>query len=343
MFSCPPGLQSGFQFGSSDMKLFDGAKIVSRSKEAKQPVIVVTLNYRGSLFGFLGGKEMKAAEAGNLGLQDQRLALRWVQKYVSNFRGDPTKVTLWGESASAISTALHMATNDGDNEGLFRAASMQSGAAIPITDIDDKAPQKEYNMLVDRVGCSASNDTLQCLREVPYKALRDFMLTTPGIFEYTSLALTWIPRIDGNFIKRAPTHSVKDGQVAKIPFVTGNTLDEATVFSLSVLNITTEKQFQHWFKATYLPVATADEMRTLSAMYPANLETGSFFESALQKALSPQFKRISAVQGDLSFQAPRRHFIQSLAGQQKAWSFLYARGSDIPVLGAFHGEDLLNI
>ncbi|KAG9036147.1 hypothetical protein FRB95_009721 [Tulasnella sp. JGI-2019a] len=227
------------------MKLFDGAKIVSRSKEAKQPVIVVTLNYRGSLFGFLGGKEMKAAEAGNLGLQDQRLALRWVQKYVSNFRGDPTKVTLWGESASAISTALHMATNDGDNEGLFRAASMQSGAAIPITDIDDKAPQKEYNMLVDRVGCSASNDTLQCLREVPYKALRDFMLTTPGIFEYTSLALTWIPRIDGNFIKRAPTHSVKDGQVAKIPFVTGNTLDEATVFSLSVLNITTEKQFQH--------------------------------------------------------------------------------------------------
>lgn len=54
----------------------------------------------------------------------ERLALRWIQKYVSSFGGDPQKVTLWGESAGAISAALQMTTNGGDTEGLFRAAFM---------------------------------------------------------------------------------------------------------------------------------------------------------------------------------------------------------------------------
>lgn len=53
------------------MKLFDGGKIVSRSLQTKEPVIVITVNYRGSLFGFLGGKEIKTAQEGNLGLQDR--------------------------------------------------------------------------------------------------------------------------------------------------------------------------------------------------------------------------------------------------------------------------------
>ncbi|KAG8890132.1 hypothetical protein FRB98_000860 [Tulasnella sp. 332] len=339
----PDGEDCGFQFGSTAMKLFDGGKIVSRSLETKQPVIVITLNYRGSLFGFLGGKEIKAAQEGNLGLQDQRLALRWIQRYVSNFGGDPKKVTLWGESAGAISTSLQMVTNGGDTEGLFRAAFMQSGAAIPASDIDSKAPQQEYNVLVDQVGCGSSKETLQCLREAPYEKLRAFMLSSAGLFEYTSLALAWVPRIDGNFLKEAPMKSVKDTRVARIPFVSGNTLDEGTVFSLSTLNITTDKQFRNWFQATYLPVATDDEMHNLAVLYPENLELGSPFESGLRHALSPQYKRISAVQGDLSFQAPRRHFIQSLAGKQKAWSFLYARGAEIPVLGSLHGADLLDV
>lgn len=65
----------------------------------------------------------------------------------------------------------------------------QSGAAIPTSDIDAKAPQQEYNLLVSEVGCGSSNDTLQCLREAPYEKLRAFMVTTAGIFDYTSLAL----------------------------------------------------------------------------------------------------------------------------------------------------------
>lgn len=57
----------------------------------------------------------------------------WIDELVQNFGGDPSKVTIWGESAGAISASLHLLTNGGDNEGLFRGAIMQSGGPIPGT------------------------------------------------------------------------------------------------------------------------------------------------------------------------------------------------------------------
>ncbi|KAF8838657.1 alpha/beta-hydrolase, partial [Paxillus ammoniavirescens] len=70
------------------------------------------------------------AGVGNLGLQDERLALYLVLKYVGAFGGDPTKVTIWGESPGAMSVALQLVTNGGDPDGLFRAAFMRSGSPI---------------------------------------------------------------------------------------------------------------------------------------------------------------------------------------------------------------------
>ena len=64
----------------------------------------------------------------------------------------------WGESAGAISTSLHLLTNDGDNEGLFRAAIMQSGGPIPVGDIEHG--QKYYDALTTATGCDRSSDTL---------------------------------------------------------------------------------------------------------------------------------------------------------------------------------------
>ncbi|KAG6850679.1 hypothetical protein C0991_010169, partial [Blastosporella zonata] len=133
-------------------------------------------------FGFLASKEVHEAGVGNLGLQDQREALRWVQKYISSFGGDPSKVTIWGDSAGAISVSMHMLTNDGDAEGLFRAAFMQSGSFIPVGGFENG--QRYYDKIVSESGCSSSEDTLECLREVPYEALKKAIDKSPGVFAY---------------------------------------------------------------------------------------------------------------------------------------------------------------
>lgn len=88
----------------------------------------------------------------------------------------------WGESAGAISVSMHMLTNGGDNEGLFRAGFMESGSPIPVGDIANG--QKYYDFIVDKTGCSGASDTLQCLRGVPYADLKAAVDETPSIFSY---------------------------------------------------------------------------------------------------------------------------------------------------------------
>ena len=88
----------------------------------------------------------------------------------------------WGESAGAISVGTHMIANGGDNEGLFRAAVMESGSPIPVGDITHG--QKYYDALVKNTGCSTSVDTLACLRTVPLDTLRTEVNDAPGIFSF---------------------------------------------------------------------------------------------------------------------------------------------------------------
>nr|VWP00041.1 Putative peptide synthase/polyketide synthase [Ganoderma boninense] len=135
----------GFQVGSNAVR--PGAVIVNRSIELGAPVIFVSMNYRLNAFGFLGGREIQKAGLGNLGLHDQREALRWVQKHISAFGGDPSKVTIWGQSAGSHSVALQMITNGGDTEGLFRAGWMESGSAPPTGSILKLQPTFDYIVL----------------------------------------------------------------------------------------------------------------------------------------------------------------------------------------------------
>ncbi|RDX48880.1 carotenoid ester lipase precursor [Lentinus brumalis] len=329
----------GFELGGTSM--YDGGVIVKRSIELGEPIVYVSMNYRVSAYGFLASKEVKEAGVGNLGLQDQRLALRWVQKYIGAFGGDPTKVTIWGESAGAISVALHMVTNGGNTEGLFRGGFMQSGSPIPVGDIS--SGQGDYDKLVAETGCSGAADTLQCLRDISFKTLKAAVDKSPGIFSPQSLKLTWLPRADGKFLPDDPQKLVQQGSVANVPFVTGDCDDEGTLFSLSTLNITTEAGVRDYIVSNYIPEISETDLDQLLEAYPADITQGSPFNTSVLNALTPEFKRLAAMQGDLVFQAPRRFFLQNRSSKQSTWSFLNKRLKGLPALGTAHGTDIINV
>ncbi|EKM55972.1 uncharacterized protein PHACADRAFT_256969 [Phanerochaete carnosa HHB-10118-sp] len=331
----------GGGFEADSPNSYDGSVIVSRSVEMNQPVVYVSINYRNTAFGFLASQEVKDAGVGNLGLRDQRQALRWVQKYISAFNGDPSRVTIWGASAGAISVSLQMLTNGGDTEGLFHGAFMESGSPIPVGDITHG--QKYYDALVSETGCSGAADTLQCLREVPFDALMAAVNQSPSIDSLQSLDLAWMPRADGAFLPYGPQALVTQGSVASIPFVTGDVDDEGTAFSLYSLNVTTDDEVREYLTTYYLPDTASSQVDALMEVYPQDPAQGSPFDTGDLNQLSPQFKRLAAIQGDMVFQAPRRFFLANRSDKQTTYAFLSKRYKSLPGVGSMHGTDILNV
>lgn len=103
-----------------------------------------------------------------------------------------------------------MLAYDGDNEGLFRAAFMQSGSPTPIGDIT--RGQRYYDFIVDETLCKESSDALDCLRGVPEDALQAAVARTPSFSSNQSLVLAWMPRADGMFLPNNFQRLIQDGK-----------------------------------------------------------------------------------------------------------------------------------
>ncbi|KAH9841711.1 sterol esterase [Rhodofomes roseus] len=329
----------GGAFEIGDASTYDGSLYVERSIALGQPIIFVALNYRVNAFGFIASQEILDANATNLGLRDQRLALQWVNKYISQFGGDPEKVTIWGESAGAFSVAAHLVWNEGDTGGLFRAAVMQSGPPISLRTVAEG--QQYYDQLVENTGCSGEDDTLACLRSVPYLELQAAIALSPSFFSYQSLTLAWEPRIDGQVVLRNGMKYIQEGLYAKVPVIIGDCYDEGTLFSFGNVNVTTDDGFLEYVHSNYIPVASDSQIEALGEAYPSDLSEGAPYDTGILWALTPEFKRLASFQGDWLWQAPRRYFLETVSQTQDAWSYLYKRGTQIPYLGAAHATDIL--
>ncbi|KIK80105.1 hypothetical protein PAXRUDRAFT_833717, partial [Paxillus rubicundulus Ve08.2h10] len=81
----------------------------------------------------------------------------------------------------------------------------------------------------------------------------------------------------------------------------------------------------------------------LMQYYPNNITQGSPFDTGIFNAITPQFKRLAAFQGDIVFQAPRRFFLQNRSGKQALWTYANKRLKTTPFFGSFHGSDILNV
>ncbi|CCM06340.1 uncharacterized protein FIBRA_08594 [Fibroporia radiculosa] len=327
----------GFEIGSATG--YDGSLYVERSIALGEPVIFVSHNYRMNAFGFLASQEVEEAGLTNVGLRDQRLAMEWVNQYISAFGGDPSKVIIWGESAGAYSVAAHIIWNNGDPAGLFRGAIMESGFPVALHTVSEGQPF--YDQLVQSTGCANSPDTLDCLRYADYELLQVAIALTPTAFSYTGLSLAWEPRIDGTLIIQNGQRYVEQGIYARVPIIAGDCDDEGTLFSFGMLNITTDDEFLAYIQENYVLGASNADISRVGDVYPSNPSDGSPFGTGDLNALTPQFKRLAAFQGDWMFQAPRRYMLEVMSKTQDTWGYLYKRGKATPFLGSFHASDLL--
>ncbi|KAJ6480412.1 sterol esterase [Mycena sanguinolenta] len=326
----------GFQLGNN--RDVDVTPMVERCIETREPVIIVTPNYRVSAFGFLAGNEVGAGGISNLGLRDQIFALQWIQKNISVFGGDPARVVIGGQSAGAISASFLTLSNKQNSNELFRGLIAQSGPAFHVPSLADG--QSDYDDLGAANNCSTAADTLECLRSVSFGSFMATVNSTKNFFSYSSLNLSWIPRIDFDVVERDPFVSISQGLYAKIPFMSGVNDDEGTLFSYSTLNIMTNKEFVDYAHSNYLSDISKAQMTQVAHLYPNDPTTGSPFDTGKDYQVTPEYKRMAAFQGYLIIVSPRRFWLEHASRTQKAWAWLNKKGKDT-ALGAYHGSDIL--
>jgi carboxylesterase type B len=336
----------GGAFAIGGTQLYDGTRIVAQSIGLGEPVIFVAINYRLGGFGFLPGKEVSKDGSSNLGLKDQRLALEWVQENIAAFGGDPEKVVLWGESAGAISILQHTIMNGGDisyNGGqLFRGAIMNSGSTTPTVSVDHPKAQAIYDSVTLAAHCNGTEDSLACLRVLPFEQLSDAFASVPSFFSYTSIDLSYLPRPDpaDGFLPVSPELAIQSGNYAKVPIIVGDQQDEGTLFSLVQGNLSTTDDVINYLTPIF-PLASREQVVGLVDTYPDN--PSSILDPIIPSMIYPQFARLSTILGDITFKFQRRAYLESIASLVPAWSYNADYLSSVPVLGTFHASDILAI
>jgi para-nitrobenzyl esterase len=213
-----------FQIGSGSQHWYDGQRLASRGD-----IVVVTLNYRLGALGFLFLDDAGAPPgSGNLGLLDQIAALEWVRDNIERFGGDLSKVTVFGESAGAMSVATLLGTPRA--RGLFVQAIAQSGAASHVHSAASAA--KLTRAFMDTAGVRSA-DELSRLSTKDLLAIQGQTVMRPEVMSKAiSGQLPFQPVVDGSVLRQAPLDTVAEGGAAGVPLVLGTTQEEMRLFGL---------------------------------------------------------------------------------------------------------------
>jgi para-nitrobenzyl esterase len=221
----------GFEMGSGSSPLYDGTSF------AQDGVVLVTVNYRLGAFGFLelGKLDPSRAGSGNVGLLDQVAALEWVRDNIASFGGDPSRVTIFGESAGAMSVSLLMSMPRAT--GLFHRVIAQSGAAsVARTPALAAADTAEF---MAGAGLATIEELLAA--EPPqllaaHAAMAATRIADPeGVIERTGNPLAFLsfrPVADDREVPADPLDAVARGAASGVPLLIGTNSEEWKLFAM---------------------------------------------------------------------------------------------------------------
>jgi len=214
----------GYQSGSGSSAIYKGTPLAKRGN-----VVVVTINHRLNIFGFLhladiGGEAF--AGSGMAGMLDIELALKWVRDNIEAFGGDPGNVTIFGESGGGRKVSVMMAMPS--SKGLFHKGIIQSSPGLrgrPAADATEYAEKLLASLNIQP-------NELDKLQNLPMAELiRAANLREPaGTAAASPRGIPWSPVVDGKFLPANPFDPVAAPSAAEVPIIIGTNRDEAGLF-----------------------------------------------------------------------------------------------------------------
>lgn len=284
---------------------------------AEKGVVVVTFNYRLGVFGFFApeGLGAEGENFGNQGLLDQVAALEWVKANIAKFGGDPSNVTIFGESAGSFDVCAHVAS--AKSRPLFHKAISQSGGCTTLQKTKQAAVTQASD-LATKLGCTGvAADVLACLRDKP---VADLLAQGTG----------FNPIVDGVFFTDQPRVLFDRGDIAKVPYLLGSNTDEGTLFVATP--ISTAEQYTASLTATFGQARVA----AISALYAP--------EKFADAKPNPYHAAFARALGDSRLVCST---FDAAVRAQKAGSSVYMYNFDIPSpvgdQGATHGAELVYV
>jgi para-nitrobenzyl esterase len=195
----------------------DGALNYDGTKLAAAGIVVVTINYRLGVLGFLAHPALASSpggSSGNYGLMDQQAALRWVKHNIAQFGGDPDNVTIAGQSAGGLSVLAHLVSHG--SRGLFQRAIVQSGA-FALNQVSLDAAEGFGRTFADAVDCH--DQSAECLRALPAATLVNAFpdAAIPGV-------------VDGKVLTESIGSAMAAGHFARVPILNGMNHNEEWIF-----------------------------------------------------------------------------------------------------------------
>ncbi|MCW5967731.1 MAG: carboxylesterase family protein [Blastocatellales bacterium] len=243
----------GFMAGDGSEPRYDGESM------ARRGIVAVTVNYRLGVFGFLAHpeltKESPHRASGNYGLLDQHAALKWVQRNIAAFGGDPRRVTIAGESAGSIAVSAQMASPLSKN--LIAGAIGESGSILGALSAAPLANAEENGA---KFASTIGAESLAALRAMPADKLLE-ATARPGLPRLS-------PTIDGYFFPKDPVAIFSAGEQARVPLLVGSNTLEAGHQGVLGREAPTVENYRAALKRLY-----NDRADDIFKLYPASNET----------------------------------------------------------------------
>lgn len=351
---------SGYSYGVNLpglADLYDGAQFARQTNS-----VVVGVNYRLGLLGFLAHDALAGEQAdgttGNYGLQDQRLALRWVQANARHFGGDSDRVMLFGESAGAISVCYHLVSLA--SAGLFATALAESPICTGrLAFLDRKVATNFGSLWAAHFGCNSSGGgTAECLRGLDVASVldgdedwRDLLPPNPPTSPPLPLYLpghAWWPVVDGapSGLEQDPLQLIREGKFNNVPTIIGTNHDEGTLFMTFVPKV---------LPNVTLPLNEAEFKRVVGYFFANNATIVDAVAAAYGQDGDSYTRRMEDVLRDYLFVCPTRLTLRelnrrrALMNDTATGTWMYNFNRTIPgfplwdLIRDFHGIELFYV